>query len=320
VKALQGVDGHVAWVEAERLACDAGQVRIRVAAAGLNRADLLQMKGLYPPPPGASPYMGLECAGVIEEVGAGADWRVGDRVCALLASGAMAEEVVVDARHVLPVPEGLSLHEAAALPEVYATAWLNIFQLAGLKPGEKVLVHAGASGVGSAAIQLCKAFGSPVWVSVGSPERLAYCQGLGAAGGVVRNANLDELEQLGPFDVILDPVGAGYGPLNLKALARDGRWVIIGLMSGRKFELDLALVLGKRLQITGSTLRNRDDGFKAELLRELHQQVWPLFSEGRLSPRLVDTYPVEFAQAAYAELESNQVSGKLVMVIDSTLV
>nr|WP_302328671.1 NAD(P)H-quinone oxidoreductase [Pseudomonas sp. DVZ6] len=317
---MQGVDGHVAWVEAERPACDAGQVRIRVAAAGLNRADLLQRAGLYPPPPGASPYMGLECSGIVEEVGAGADWRVGDRVCALLAGGGMAEEVVVDARHVLPVPEGLSLHKAAAVPEVYATAWLNIFQLGALKAGEKVLVHAGASGVGSAAIQLCKAFGNPVWVSVGSPERLAYCQSLGAAGGVVRNDNLDDLEQLGPFDVILDPVGASYGPLNLKLLARDGRWVIIGLMGGRKVELDLALVLGKRLEITGSTLRNRDDVFKAELLRELRQQVWPLFAEGRLSPQLVDTYPVAFAEAAYAELASNQVSGKLVLVIDPTLV
>lgn len=320
MKALQGEDGHVEWVEAVRPALDAGQVRIRVAAAGLNRADLLQMKGLYPPPPGASPYMGLECAGVIEEVGPGADWRVGDRVCALLASGAMAEEVVVDARHVLPVPEGLSLHEAAALPEVYATAWLNIFQLGNLKAGEKVLVHAGASGVGSAAIQLCKAFGNPVYVSVGSQDRLAYCEALGAAGGVVRNENLEALEGFGPFDVVLDPVGASYGELNLKLLARDGRWVIIGLMGGRKFELDLAQVLGKRLEITGSTLRNRDDGFKAELLRELLQQVWPLFAEGRLSPQLVDTYPVAFAQAAYAALESNQVSGKLVMVIDPSLV
>jgi putative PIG3 family NAD(P)H quinone oxidoreductase len=320
VKALQGEDGHVEWVEAERPALDAGQVRIRVAAAGLNRADLLQMKGLYPPPPGASPYMGLECAGIIEEVGPGADWRVGERVCALLASGAMAEEVVVDARHVLPVPEGLSLLEAAALPEVYATAWLNIFQLGAVKAGEKVLVHAGASGVGSAAIQLCKAFGNPVYVSVGSQDRLAYCKALGAAGGVVRNENLDALEGVGPFDVILDPVGASYGELNLKLLARDGRWVIIGLMGGRKFELDLAQVLGKRLEITGSTLRNRDDGFKAELLRELLQQVWPLFAEGRLSAQLVDTYPVEFAKAAYAELETNQVSGKLVMVIDPSLV
>ena len=319
MKASQGVEGHVSWVEAERPACDAGQVRIRVAAAGLNRADLLQKAGLYPPPPGASPYMGLECAGVIEEVGAGVAWRVGDRVCALLASGAMAQEVVVDARHVLPVPEGLSLHEAAALPEVYATAWLNIFQLGALKPGEKVLVHAGASGVGSAAIQLCKAFGSPVWVSVGSKERLAYCEVLGAAGGVVRNENLDDLKGLGPFDVVLDPVGASYGALNLEVLSRDGRWVIIGLMGGRKVELDLGVVLGKRLEITGSTLRNRDDSFKAELLRELAVQVWPLFSEGRLSPQLVDTYPVEFAQAAYAALESNQVSGKLVMVIDPSL-
>ncbi len=274
MKELQGVDGHVEWVEAERPTCDAGQVRIRVVAAGLNRADMLQIAGNYPPPPGASPYLGLECSGIISEVGPGTDWRVGERVCALLAGGGMAEEVVVDARHVLPVPEGLSLHEAAAIPEVYATAWLNIFQLGGLKPGEKLLVHAGASGVGSAAIQLCKALGNPAWVSVGSPDRLAYCEALGAAGGVVRNENLDALEGFGPFDVILDPVGASYGELNLKLLARDGRWVIIGLMGGRKFELDLAQVLGKRLEITGSTLRNRDDGFKAELLRELQQQVW----------------------------------------------
>ena len=319
MKALQGVDGHVAWVEAERPACDAGQVRIRVAAAGLNRADLLQRAGAYPPPPGASPYLGLECAGIVSEVGPGADWRVGDRVCALLAGGGMAEEVVVDARHVLPVPEGLSLHEAAAIPEVYATAWLNIFQLGGLKAGEKVLVHAGASGVGSAAIQLCKAFGNPIWVSVGSTERLAYCEGLGAAGGVVRSENLEALQGFGPFDVILDPVGASYGPMNLKLLARDGRWVIIGLMGGRTAELDLALMLGKRLQVTGSTLRNRDDGFKAELLRELGQQVWPLFAEGRLKPQLVGSYPVAEAEAAYEELAGNQVSGKLVVVIDASL-
>ncbi len=319
MKALQGVDGHVEWVEAERPTCDAGQVRIRVAAAGLNRADMLQIAGNYPPPPGASPYLGLECSGIISEVGPGTDWRVGERVCALLAGGGMAEEVVVDARHVLPVPEGLSLLEAAAIPEVYATAWLNIFQLGGLKPGEKLLVHAGASGVGSAAIQLCKALGNPVWVSVGSPERLAYCEALGAAGGVVRNGNLDDLKQLGPFDVILDPVGASYAPLNVELLARDGRWVMIGLMGGRKVELDLAQILGKRLQLTGSTLRNRDDDFKAELLKELGQQVWPLFTDGRLKAQLVDTYPVAFAEAAYAELATNQVSGKLVLVIDQTL-
>jgi putative PIG3 family NAD(P)H quinone oxidoreductase len=290
-----------------------------VAAAGLNRADLLQRAGLYPPPPGASEVLGLECSGVISEVGAGSSWQVGDRVCALLAGGGMAQEVVVDARHVLPVPEGLSLAEAAALPEVYSTAWLNLFQLAALKPGEKVLLHAGASGVGSAAIQLCKAFGSPCWVSVGSADRLAYCEDLGAQGGVVRTDGIESLGDFGPFDVILDPVGGNYAAINLKLLARDGRWVLIGLMGGREAQLDLAQVLAKRVQVLGSTLRSRDDQFKADLLSDLGQQVWPLFGEGRLSPQLAKTFPIKDAEAAFAELATNQISGKLVLVIDESL-
>jgi len=319
VKALQGVEGQVAWVEEPSPACDAGQVRIRVAAAGLNRADLLQKAGLYPPPPGASQVLGLECSGVISEVGAGSSWQVGDRVCALLAGGGMAEEVVVDGRHVLPVPEGVSLIEAAALPEVYATVWLNVFQLAALKPGEKVLLHAGASGIGSAAIQLCKAFGNPCWVSVGSTERLAYCEALGAQGGVVRTDDLESLRDFGPFDVILDPVGGNYAALNLKLTALDGRWVLIGLMGGREAKLDLAQVLGKRVQLLGSTLRSRDDQFKADLLSDLGQHVWPLFAEGRLSPQLAKTFAVKDAEAAFAELASNTVSGKVVLVIDDSL-
>ena len=320
MKALQGVEGQVKWVEEPSPTCDVGQIRIRVAAAGLNRADLLQSAGMYPPPPGASQFLGLECSGVVSEVGPGSSWQVGDRVCALLAGGGMAQEVVVDARHALPVPEGLSLAQAAALPEVYSTAWLNLFQLAGLKPGEKVLLHAGASGVGSAAIQLCKAFGSPCWVSVGSAERLAYCQELGAQGGVLRAEGLEGLKPFGPFDVVLDPVGANYAESNLKLLALDGRWVLIGLMGGRKAELDMALVLGKRIHLLGSTLRTRNDQFKADLLSDLNQQVWPLFNEGRLSPQLAKAYPMEEAQEAYAELASNQVSGKLVVVIDPSLV
>lgn len=299
--------------------CDAGQVRIRVAAAGLNRADLLQKAGLYPPPPGASQVLGLECSGVISEVGPGSSWEVGDRVCALLAGGGMAEEVVVDGRHVLPVPEGLSLAEAAGLPEVYSTAWLNLFQLAALKPGEKVLLHAGASGVGSAAIQLCKAFGNPCWVSVGSADRLAYCEALGAQGGVIRTDDINRLSEFGPFDVILDPVGASYAGLNVKLLSVDGRWVIIGLMGGRSAELDLAQILGKRIQLLGSTLRSRDDQFKADLISELGRQVWPLFSEGRLSPQLARTFAIEDAEAAFKELATNTVSGKLVLVIDESL-
>ncbi|MEK1837320.1 MAG: zinc-binding dehydrogenase [Pseudomonas sp.] len=320
MKALQGVEGRVEWVEEPSPTCDVGQVRIRVAAAGLNRADLLQKAGLYPPPPGASQVLGLECSGVISEVGPGSSWQVGDRVCALLAGGGMAEEVIVDGRHVLPVPEGLSLAEAAALPEVYATVWLNLFQLAALKPGEKVLLHAGASGIGSAAIQLCKAFGNPCWVSVGSAERLAYCEALGAQGGVVRNGDLDSLNDLAPFDVILDPVGGNYAALNLKLLARDGRWVLIGLMGGREAQLDLAQVLAKRVQLLGSTLRNRDEQFKADLFSDLGQHVWPLFAEGRLSPQLARTFAIKDAEAAFAELATNKVSGKLVLVIDESLV
>ncbi|MFJ2329938.1 zinc-binding dehydrogenase [Pseudomonas sp. NPDC087690] len=319
MKALQGVEGQVAWVEEPSPTCDVGQVRIRVAAAGLNRADLLQKAGLYPPPPGASQVLGLECSGVISEVGAGSSWQVGDRVCALLAGGGMAEEVVVDGRHVLPVPEGVSLIEAAALPEVYATVWLNVFQLAALKPGEKVLLHAGASGIGSAAIQLCKAFGNPCWVSVGSAERLAYCEALGAQGGVVRTDDLESLRDFGPFDVILDPVGGNYSALNLKLIALDGRWVLIGLMGGREAKLDLAQVLGKRVQLLGSTLRSRGDQFKADLLSDLGQHVWPLFAEGRLRPQLAKAFAVKDAEAAFAELASNTVAGKLVLVIDDSL-
>ena len=231
----------------------------------------------------------------------------------------MAEEVVVDARHALAVPEGLGLIEAAALPEVYATAWLNLFQLARLQPGEKVLLHAGASGVGSAGIQLCKAFGSPVWVSVGSRERLDYCEALGAEGGVIRGDTLDGLRDFAPFDVILDPVGASYGELNLKLLNQDGRWVVIGLMGGRKAQLDLALLLGKRIQMIGSTLRNRDAEFKAQLMAELEQFVWPLFAEGRLKPQLERSYPIEDAAAAFEALASNEVRGKLVLVVDPAL-
>ena len=319
MKALQGVEGQVVWAQEPSPTCDVGQVRIRVAAAGLNRADLLQKAGLYPPPPGASHVLGLECSGVVSEVGAGAAWQVGDRVCALLAGGGMAEEVVVDGRHVLPVPEGVSLIEAAALPEVYATVWLNVFQLAALKPGEKVLLHAGASGIGSAAIQLCKAFGNPCWVSVGSAERLAYCESLGAQGGVVRTDDLESLRDLGPFDVILDPVGGNYSALNLKLVALDGRWVLIGLMGGREAKLDLAQVLAKRVQLLGSTLRSRNHQFKADLLSDLGQHVWPLFAEGRLKPQLAKAFPVKDAEAAFAELASNTVSGKLVLVIDESL-
>ncbi len=319
MKALQGIEGQLAWMELAAPSCGEGQVRIRVAAAGLNRADLLQRAGHYPPPPGVTDILGLECAGVVSEVGAGVSHRVGDRVCALLAGGGMAEEVVVDARHVLPVPQGLSLAEAAVIPEVYATAWLNLFRLGALQPGEKVLLHAGASGVGSAAIQLCKAFGNPCWVSVGSAERLAYCESLGASGGVLRGDSLEALRDFAPFNMILDPVGAKYATLNTQLLATDGRWVIIGLMGGRKTEMDLASLLAKRIQLIGSTLRSRNADDKADLLVQMQEKVWPLFASISLSPRLERSFPIGDVEAAFAALASNQVSGKVALVIDPSL-
>ncbi|MDY7218669.1 NAD(P)H-quinone oxidoreductase [Denitrificimonas sp. JX-1] len=315
MKALQGSEGRPTLIECETPNCEAGQVRIRVVAAGLNRADLLQAAGLYPPPPGVTDVLGLECAGVISEVSERSAWKVGDRVCALLAGGGMAEEVCVDERHILPVPEGLSLLEAAAIPEVYATAWLNIFQLGQVQPGEKVLIHAGASGVGSAAIQLCKAFASPCWVSVGSAERLAYCVDLGAEGGVVRGDNIEGLHDFAPFDVILDPVGANYAAQNLKMLAMEGRWVNIGLMGGRRAELDLAQLLGKRIKLIGSTLRSRSDDFKGQLMAQLAEKAWPLFTQGKLLAQVDEVFAWDDADAAFARLASNQVNGKVVLHI-----
>ena len=319
MKALQGVEGQVEWAERPAPKCAAGEIRIRVAAAGLNRADLLQQAGHYPPPAGVTDILGLECAGVVSEVGAGSTWQVGDRVCALLAGGGMAEEVVVDGRHALPVPSGLSLVEAAVIPEVYATAWLNLYRLGALQPGEKVLLHAGASGVGSAAIQLCKAFNNPCWVSVGSAERLAYCEALGAQGGVLRGETLESLRDFAPFDMILDPVGAKYAALNLKLIGMDGRWVMIGLMGGRKGEVDFGSLLAKRVQLIGSTLRSRDADYKAGLMAELREKVWPLLENGQLSPRLEACFPVGDVEAAFAALASNTVSGKVALVIDPSL-
>lgn len=316
-KALYSLEHKLCWQQSPSLICPQGHVRIQVAAAGLNRADLLQRVGKYPPPKGVTEILGLECSGIITEVNQVTEWQVGDHVCALLAGGAIANETIIDARHLLPVPKGLSLTEAAALPEVYATAWLNLFQLAKLQPHETVLIHAGAGGVGSAAIQLCKAFNNPCWVSVGSQQRLDYCCSLGARGGVIRTQDLTELNQFAPFNVILDPVGADYMALNTDLLAIDGRWVIIAMMGGHKGELNLAKLLAKRVQLIGSTLRSRTNDYKAQLINDLAKHVWPLFETKQLSPCLAKTFSINQAEEAFQTLEDNQINGKLVIVIDN---
>ena len=314
MRGLQAEGGGLSWQVQPAAELKSGEVRVRVMAAGLNRADLLQKAGMYPPPPGVTSVLGLECAGEVIEVTEGARWKIGDRVCALLAGGGMAEEVVVDQRHLLAVPDNLNWAEAAAIPEVFSTAWLNVFVLGNARPGEKVLIHAGASGVGTAAIQLCKAQGNPCWVSVGSQDKLDACVELGAEGGVLRQGGIAALKDFGPFNVALDPVGATYAADHLDLLALDARWVLIGLMGGRDATLDLAKVLAKRISLIGSTLRTRDAEFKATLLADMEQRLMPQFASGELKPMVAKTFGFADAAAAFEELARDQVVGKVILV------
>ena len=314
MRGLQAEGGGLSWQVQPAAELKSGEVRVRVMAAGLNRADLLQKAGMYPPPPGVTSVLGLECAGEVIEVTEGVRWKIGDRVCALLAGGGMAEEVVVDQRHLLAVPDNLNWAEAAAIPEVFSTAWLNVFVLGNARPGEKVLIHAGASGVGTAAIQLCKAQGNPCWVSVGSQDKLDACVELGAEGGVLRQGGIAALKDFGPFNVALDPVGATYAADHLDLLALDARWVLIGLMGGRDATLDLAKVLAKRISLIGSTLRTRDAEFKATLLADMEQRLMPQFASGELKPMVAKTFGFADAAAAFEELARDQVVGKAILV------
>ncbi len=314
MRGLQAEGGELSWQVQPAVELKSGEVRVRVMAAGLNRADLLQKAGMYPPPAGVTSVLGLECAGEVIEVAEGSRWQIGDRVCALLAGGGMAEEVVVDQRHLLAVPDNLNWAEAAAIPEVFSTAWLNVFVLGNARPGEKVLIHAGASGVGTAAIQLCKAQGNPCWVSVGSQDKLDACVELGAEGGVLRQGGIAALSDFGPFNVALDPVGATYAADHLDLLALDARWVLIGLMGGRDASLDLAKVLAKRISLIGSTLRTRDAEFKATLLADMEQRLMPQFASGELKPMVAKTFGFADAAAAFEELARDQVVGKVILV------
>lgn len=314
MRGLQAEGGALQWREQPAVELTTGQVRVAIKAAGLNRADLLQKGGMYPPPAGVTPVLGLECAGEVIEVSGSSRWQKGDRVCALLAGGGMADEVVVDGRHLLPVPAGLSWADAAAIPEVFSTAWLNVFELGAAKPGEKVLIHAGASGVGTAAVQLCKALGNPCWVTLGSEEKLEACKALGATGGVIRQNGIASLQSEGPFQVALDPVGANYASDHLDLLGLDARWVLIGLMGGREAKLDLAKMLMKRITLIGSTLRTRDADFKAGLLARMEERLWPLFAEGKLKPMVAKTFGFDQAEEAFAELAADQIVGKVILV------
>jgi len=295
-----------------------GQVRIAVAYAGVNRPDALQRAGLYNPPKGASPLPGLEAAGVINAVGPGVTgWSVGDEVCALLPGGGYAEEVVTPAAHCLPVPKGLSLKQAACLPETFFTVWSNVFMRAGLKAGERFLVHGGSSGIGTTAIQLASVLGARVFTTAGSDEKCEACLSLGAEVAVnYRDEDfVDVMKSVGGADVILDMVGGDYLPRNVRALADDGRLIQIAFLQGPKVELNFAQVMMRRLTITGSTLRPRSDHAKARIADALRTTVWPLIAAGRVAPVMDQVFDLADAAAAHARMESSQHIGKIVLKV-----
>jgi putative PIG3 family NAD(P)H quinone oxidoreductase len=313
-------DQKLVWQEVDTPEPKSNEVQIKVHATAINRADLLQRQGMYPPPPGASDVMGLECAGEVIAVGdAVTNHKVGDSVCALLAGGGYAEVVTVDAGSALPVPKGLTMEQAAALPEVFATAWLNLYMEAGLRPGESVILHAGASGVGTAGIQLCKAFDNPVFVTVGSADKLSACIELGANAGSNRHEGsfVEPAQAFSPngIDVILDPVGGAYLADNINLLGLGGRLVLIGLMGGAQTEINLAMMMIKRLRVVGSTLRARPLEEKAEVMYQLLDKVWPKIESGEIKPIVDTVFPIKQADEAHQLVASDKTIGKVILSV-----
>jgi putative PIG3 family NAD(P)H quinone oxidoreductase len=297
----------------------ADEVLVRVAASGVNRADLMQRQGFYPPPPGASAYPGLEVSGTISVLGDRVSgWAVGDQVCALLSGGGYAEQVAVPATQLLPVPAGVSLVDAAALPEVVNTVWSNVFMTANLQPGQTILIHGGSSGIGTMAIQLARAVGARIAVTAGTGDKLQACRELGAEV-LINYRDQDFVEVLsnatdgGGADVILDNIGAKYLARNLSALAVNGRLVIIGLQGGVKAELDINTLLRKCAAVIATSLRGRPAAEKAAIVAAVREHVWPLIESGQVKPVVHRTFPLAQAADAHRELEAGTNIGKVLL-------
>ncbi|MBD1205267.1 MAG: NAD(P)H-quinone oxidoreductase [Rhodobacteraceae bacterium] len=296
-----------------------GQIVIRVAYAGVNRPDALQRAGSYAPPANASPLPGLEASGTVVEIGPGVTrWSIGDKVCALLPGGGYAEYVTTPEAHALPIPEGLSLKEAACLPETCFTVWSNVVMRGGLKAGERFLVHGGSSGIGTTAIQIAKALGARVFTTAGSDDKCAACEALGAEKALnYRNGDfVAMMHDEGGAHLILDMVGGSYLPRNVKALATEGRLVQIAFLQGPKVELNFAEVMMRRLTITGSTLRPQSDLAKARIAAEVEAHVWPMIAAGKLRPVMDSEFPLNDAAAAHARMESSGHVGKIVLKVE----
>ena len=296
-----------------------GEVVVEVVAAGVNRADVMQRQGHYDPPPGSSAYPGLEVSGRIVQLGDGVDdWSVGDEICALLTGGGYAEKVAVPAGQLLPVPAGVSLEDAAALPEVTCTVWSNVFMTANIQPGEVLLVHGGGSGIGTMAVQLGREVGARVAVTAGSPEKLEVCRELGAS--ILVNYRSEDFEEVvraatdgHGADVILDTIGAKYLASNVGLLAVNGRLVVIGLQGGRSGEINLGAMLAKRCALIATTLRARPTAEKAAIVAAVREHVWPLVEAGRIRPIVHERYPLAEAAQAHREMEASTHVGKLLL-------
>jgi len=295
------------------------EVLIKVAAAGINRPDIAQRKGIYPPPPGASDIPGLEIAGTITALGEGVGrWHIGDKVCGLVSGGGYAEYCTIPEGQCLPKPENLSFAEAASLPETYFTVWSNVFDRAKLLPGETLLVHGGTSGIGVAAIQMAKALGSTVYITAGSDEKCKFCEQLGATKAInYKTENFRDAIKLltgsKGVNVILDMVGGDYTPDNIKSLGYDGRLVVISALKGKDATIDLNLITHKRLTITGSALRVRDVAFKSAIARNLERHIWPLLASGQIKPVIYKTFPFGEVADAHRLMESSEHIGKIVL-------
>ena len=308
------------WADSEKPEILDNEVLIKIKATAVNRADVVQKNGFYPPPLGASEILGLECSGIIEAIGKNVKKRkVGEQVCALLAGGGYAKYASCPEEQAIPTPEGISLTNSASLPEVFATCWLNLFHEANMQENDIVLLHAGASGIGTAAIQLCNLFNCKSFVTASTHEKISYCIKLGAENGSLRsNKPFDDVKNWAPdgVDIILDPVGGSYFQDNLNVLSIEGRLLLIGLMGGTKSEINLGQVLMKRQKIIGSTIRARSSIVKGKVMNDLLEKVWPHFKSKKIKPIIYKTMSIENANQAHEIMEKDENIGKLVLEIN----
>ena len=319
MKAIVITDNKLNWVDNEDPDCKDNEVIIKVKATAVNRADLAQRVGLYPAPPGASEILGLECSGIIQEIGRNVvNRKVGDEVVALLAGGGYAEYVSCPEVQTLPLPKNINLNDGAAIPEVFATCWLNLFIEGNLKKGEKVLFHAGASGIGTAGIQLCNIFQCESYITAGSEEKVEFCMDLGSNAGSVRLENsFKSFKDHCPsgLDIILDPVGANYFEENLNNLAIDGRLIIIGILGGVNGKINIGNLLMKRQKIIGSTIRSRSIEVKGKVMNALYENIWDHFEKKIIKPIIYKKLPIREADEAHKIMENNNNIGKIILEV-----